>query len=71
MPTTTIIIIDILLHQNGHIRLTDFDLSKKSLPPGNPDIVKPSSPRMVSIYIFILTLFDPAHFFFFLSATFY
>ncbi|KAI8887485.1 Pkinase-domain-containing protein [Backusella circina FSU 941] len=37
---------NILLHQSGHIRLTDFDLSKKSLPPGNPDIVKPSSSRM-------------------------
>ncbi|OZJ02000.1 hypothetical protein BZG36_04726 [Bifiguratus adelaidae] len=35
---------NILLHQSGHIMLTDFDLSKKSHPPGDPGVVKSSSP---------------------------
>ncbi|KAF8928688.1 kinase-like domain-containing protein [Dissophora ornata] len=35
---------NILLHQTGHIMLTDFDLSKQSLPAGEPTIVKSSSP---------------------------
>jgi hypothetical protein len=44
-----VFIIDILLHQNGHIMLTDFDLSKGSKPPGNPNIVKSGSPHVVKI----------------------
>jgi hypothetical protein len=42
-------IIDILLHQSGHIMLTDFDLSKGSSPPGLPGIVKSKLPHMVSL----------------------
>ncbi|KAI8142059.1 kinase-like domain-containing protein [Fennellomyces sp. T-0311] len=37
---------NILLHQSGHIMLTDFDLSKGSTPPGNPGVVKSSSPNL-------------------------
>ncbi|KAI8370616.1 kinase-like domain-containing protein [Radiomyces spectabilis] len=37
---------NILLHQSGHIMLTDFDLSKGSVPPGNPGVVKSSSPNL-------------------------
>ncbi|KAG2175629.1 hypothetical protein INT43_001276 [Umbelopsis isabellina] len=37
---------DILLHQSGHIMLTDFDLSKGSHPPGRPCVVKSSYPNM-------------------------
>lgn len=35
--------IDILLHETGHIMLTDFDLSKQSDPPGTPSVLKGSS----------------------------
>ncbi|CAO3588176.1 unnamed protein product [Absidia cylindrospora] len=37
---------NILLHQSGHIMLTDFDLSKGSSPPGNPGVVKSTSPNL-------------------------
>ncbi|KAI7854645.1 kinase-like domain-containing protein [Circinella umbellata] len=37
---------NILLHQSGHIMLTDFDLSKGTSPPGNPGVVKSSSPNL-------------------------
>ncbi|KAG0207072.1 serine/threonine protein kinase, AGC [Mortierella sp. GBA30] len=37
---------NILLHQTGHIMLTDFDLSKQSLPAGEPTIIKNASPSM-------------------------
>ncbi|KAI8060976.1 kinase-like domain-containing protein [Gongronella butleri] len=37
---------NILLHQSGHIMLTDFDLSKGSSPPGNPGVVKSTSPHL-------------------------
>ncbi|KAF9555125.1 serine/threonine protein kinase, AGC, partial [Lunasporangiospora selenospora] len=37
---------NILLHQTGHIMLTDFDLSKQSLPAGEPSIVKTGSPSI-------------------------
>ncbi|KAI7901091.1 kinase-like domain-containing protein [Cokeromyces recurvatus] len=37
---------NILLHQSGHLMLTDFDLSKQSLPPGLPAIVKSNSPHI-------------------------
>ncbi|KAI8367785.1 kinase-like domain-containing protein [Blakeslea trispora] len=37
---------NILLHQSGHIMLSDFDLSKGSQPPGNPCVVKSSSPHV-------------------------
>lgn len=40
--------VDILLHSSGHLMLTDFDLSKQSLPPGPPAIVKSNSPNIVS-----------------------
>lgn len=40
--------LDILLHQSGHIMLTDFDLSKGSSPPGKPGVVKSTSPNLVS-----------------------
>jgi hypothetical protein len=40
--------LDILLHQSGHIMLTDFDLSKGSSPPGRPGIVKSRSSNQVS-----------------------
>ncbi len=43
-------LIDILLHQSGHIMLTDFDLSKGSHPPGKPSIIKSTSPHTVSIW---------------------
>ncbi|KAJ2299220.1 serine/threonine protein kinase, AGC, partial [Coemansia sp. RSA 2704] len=33
----------ILLHETGHIMLTDFDLSKQSDPPGTPMVLKNSS----------------------------
>ncbi|KAI9319436.1 kinase-like domain-containing protein [Dichotomocladium elegans] len=36
---------DILLHQSGHIMLTDFDLSKGTTPPGNPGVVKSLLPN--------------------------
>lgn len=39
--------LDILLHQSGHIMLTDFDLSKGSSPPGRPGVVKSKSPNQV------------------------
>jgi protein-serine/threonine kinase len=45
----TLFYIDILLHQSGHIMLTDFDLSKGSQPPGRPGVVKSNSPHVVSI----------------------
>lgn len=38
--------LDILLHQTGHIMLTDFDLSKQSSPAGEPTVVKNGSPSM-------------------------
>lgn len=38
--------IDILLHQTGHIMLTDFDLSKQSMPVGEPTVVKSGSPSV-------------------------
>ena len=41
------LILDILLHQSGHLMLTDFDLSKQSFPPGLPGIVKSNSPHIV------------------------
>ncbi|KAJ3090282.1 serine/threonine protein kinase, AGC [Quaeritorhiza haematococci] len=34
---------NILLHSTGHIMLTDFDLSKPSATPGQPNVVKSSS----------------------------
>ncbi|KAF9927303.1 serine/threonine protein kinase, AGC [Modicella reniformis] len=37
---------NILLHQTGHIMLTDFDLSKQSLPAGEPTVVKSGSPSV-------------------------
>lgn len=37
---------NILLHSSGHLMLTDFDLSKQSLPPGPPAIVKSNSPNI-------------------------
>ncbi|CAO3596075.1 unnamed protein product [Absidia cylindrospora] len=37
---------NILLHQSGHIMLTDFDLSKGSTPPGDPGVVKSTSPNL-------------------------
>ncbi|KAG0307699.1 serine/threonine protein kinase, AGC [Dissophora globulifera] len=37
---------NILLHHTGHIMLTDFDLSKQSLPAGEPSIVKSTSPSI-------------------------
>ncbi len=40
--------LDILLHQSGHIMLTDFDLSKGSSPPGRPGVVKSKSPNQVN-----------------------
>jgi protein-serine/threonine kinase len=46
--------IDILLHQSGHLMLTDFDLSKQSFPPGPPAIVKSGSPNIVMIKKIIL-----------------
>ena len=39
-------IIDILLHQTGHIMLTDFDLSKQSSPAGDPTVVMNAIPSM-------------------------
>lgn len=48
-PSHFVNIIDILLHQSGHIMLTDFDLSKGSSPPGQPGIVKSKLPHMVSL----------------------
>jgi hypothetical protein len=48
---------DILLHQSGHIMLTDFDLSKGSHPPGKPCVVKSNSPNVVGTRIFFLNLF--------------
>jgi protein-serine/threonine kinase len=44
-----IFMIDILLHQSGHLMLTDFDLSKQSFPPGLPAIVKSNSPHIVCL----------------------
>lgn len=40
-----------MLHQSGHIMLTDFDLSKGSSPPGRPGVVKSKSPNQVSCCI--------------------
>ncbi|KAI8087919.1 kinase-like domain-containing protein [Gilbertella persicaria] len=37
---------NILLHSSGHLMLTDFDLSKQSLPPCPPAIVKSNSPHI-------------------------
>ncbi|ORZ06616.1 kinase-like domain-containing protein [Absidia repens] len=37
---------NIMLHQSGHIMLTDFDLSKGSSPPGQPGIIKSQQPHM-------------------------
>ncbi|GJJ73521.1 protein-serine/threonine kinase [Entomortierella parvispora] len=37
---------NILLHQTGHIMLTDFDLSKQSLPAGDPTVVMNAIPSM-------------------------
>jgi hypothetical protein len=48
--------VDILLHQNGHIMLTDFDLSKGSHPPGNPGVVKSNSPNVVGIHYRIVSI---------------
>lgn len=39
---------DILLHDTGHIMLTDFDLSKEAIPRNDPSIVKSNSPNTVS-----------------------
>lgn len=39
------LILDILLHESGHLMLSDFDLSKQSLPPGPPGIF--NSPNTV------------------------
>ncbi|KAI9295689.1 Pkinase-domain-containing protein, partial [Neoconidiobolus thromboides FSU 785] len=33
---------NILLHQSGHIMLTDFDLSKQTFPIGEPSVIKSS-----------------------------
>jgi hypothetical protein len=41
--------IDILLHQSGHIMLSDFDLSKQSGEPGGaPATIKQGGPNGVS-----------------------
>jgi protein-serine/threonine kinase len=41
--------IDILLHQSGHIMLSDFDLSKQSGEPGGaPATIKSGGPNGVS-----------------------
>jgi protein-serine/threonine kinase len=46
---------DILLHQSGHIMLSDFDLSKQSGEPGGaPATIKSGGPNGVS-YIFLTT----------------
>src|SRR5271168_840019 len=38
--THLLITLDILLHQSGHIMLSDFDLSKQSDPGGKPTMVQ-------------------------------
>ncbi|KAG1222995.1 hypothetical protein G6F35_004939 [Rhizopus arrhizus] len=39
---------NILLHESGHLMLSDFDLSKQSLPPGPPGIFNsPNTPPLV------------------------
>jgi protein-serine/threonine kinase len=44
--------IDILLHQSGHIMLSDFDLSKQSGEPGGaPATIKSGGPNGVSLKI--------------------
>ena len=45
----TDLIPDILLHQSGHIMLSDFDLSKQSGEPGGaPATIKQGGPNGVS-----------------------
>lgn len=39
--------VDILLHQSGHIMLTDFDLSKGTSPPGKPGVIRSNSSKVV------------------------
>lgn len=39
MSRAMLIDLDILLHQSGHIMLSDFDLSKQSGPGGKPTMV--------------------------------
>ena len=39
MQSILLIILDILLHQSGHIMLSDFDLSKQSDPGGAPTMI--------------------------------
>ena len=47
--------IDILLHQSGHIMLSDFDLSKQSGEPGGaPATIKSGGPNGVSYFLLIL-----------------
>jgi protein-serine/threonine kinase len=42
---------DILLHQSGHIMLSDFDLSKQSGEPGGaPATIKSGGPNGVSYH---------------------
>lgn len=42
-------VLDILLHQSGHIMLSDFDLSKQSGEPGGaPATIKQGGPNGVS-----------------------
>lgn len=40
-------VVDILLHQSGHIMLTDFDLSKGTSPPGKPGVIRSNSSKVV------------------------
>ena len=44
--------VDILLHQSGHIMLSDFDLSKQSGEPGGaPATIKSGGPNGVSLSV--------------------
>jgi len=46
-------VIDILLHQSGHIMLSDFDLSKQSGEPGGaPAGIKQSGTNGVSAAVY-------------------
>ena len=42
-----IIIIDLLLHESGHLMLSDFDLSVQSPSAGSPSIIQSSIPFWV------------------------
>lgn len=58
---------NILLHSTGHLMLADFDLSKRAIKPGVPNMVVSSSWWSVGAFPFLLNYFPPLPVFFFLT----